>query len=917
MAEPAVADEPDRTFANREEESLFARGEDDALIRYVKPTLAQFEEKVTLIIDGEPITVPKAKPRTDALGNPLRRPDGTLDPRPTTIYDAALELVAKGVFTPEELHQRIPVLCHLKHLDPIAVCRMCSVHISSIKRGEFKAGRKLVPACQHRVEDKMAVMTRQGPRDIADFIKKLASEFKVKDDDLPKEKSVQDYSKQVQDSTRFLGELLVADHLHRDSARGNRYINELQTVAQIVDVPDRPRFTRNPGGLEGRNRELHPRSRPIPLEVIKESPGTKKNSPDAEFRPEPLFPYSSRTIHVDHDRCILCDRCARSCSDVKPFKIIGHTGKGYNTRISFDLDQLMNDSGCVQCGECMTSCPTGALTMNRRVSPTSWADNVKIPTDPDAKLPDGFLTAEQMLNEVSLNYEQDGKIRSFNPFRDISFPFLRWNEGAVRLRTLQPGDVLCNQGEFGSTAYLLVKGDFKGEQVFEVAEPEDKAKGFWSWFGGKNSAAKTKRKAEFTISATRDLITGELACLTNDRRTATLVADTPAEVIEVTRNVLAMLQRSPSARKVLDTIYRRRAILTSLRKSERFKSLSERQRNSLLSVFERESKMVRVEPGEVIIEEGDQVGFGEDGKTFHGDLYIIHMGFVKVSKLIDGQERVISHLGKGDHFGEIALLPDHPMVKKAGREMGINPSQRTATCTALADVEVVSIPGRAFREFFRYEPDAGSKDEFSRIADNIAKECVARLTEQREPPLIERDREGDFLRQGLYQGQKMLVLDLKTCTRCDECTKACADAHGDGHSRLLREGLRFGDFLVAASCRSCHQPYCMDGCPVDAIHRKENALEIRIDNHCIGCGLCEKNCPYASIQMVARAGGGVDELGKPLMTAQVARKAVNCDLCHGLIKPGQDPFCVNACPHEAAFRWSGEELMAEMKLRDR
>ena len=179
--------------AVREEESLFARGDDDALVRYVKPTLLQFEETVSLIIDGEAVTVPKAKPQTDALGNPRRGPDGNFIPRSTTIYDAALELVERKVFTPDELSERIPVLCHLKHLDPVAVCRMCSVHISSIKRGKFTPGRKLVPACQHRVEDKMAVLSRSGPRDISQFLKRLADEFKIKTDDLPKEQSVQDY----------------------------------------------------------------------------------------------------------------------------------------------------------------------------------------------------------------------------------------------------------------------------------------------------------------------------------------------------------------------------------------------------------------------------------------------------------------------------------------------------------------------------------------------------------------------------------------------------------------------------------------------------------------------------------------------------------------------------------------------------
>ena len=903
--------------AVREEESLFARGDDDALVRYVKPTLLQFEETVSLIIDGEAVTVPKAKPQTDALGNPRRGPDGNFIPRSTTIYDAALELVERKVFTPDELSERIPVLCHLKHLDPVAVCRMCSVHISSIKRGKFTPGRKLVPACQHRVEDKMAVLSRSGPRDISQFLKRLADEFKIKTDDLPKEQSVQDYTKMVRESTRFLGELLAADHLQPDTERGDRYRDELGAVVQVVGASGPGRFSRNACGEVGRNRNLHSQSRPIPLDVI-DAPPAKKG---ADFKASPRFPYDSRSIHVDHDRCILCDRCARSCSDVKPFKVIGHTGKGYRSRISFDLDQLMNESGCVQCGECMTACPTGALTLNRRVSPTSWGDGVRIPENPNESLPQGFLTADQMRNDVKLTFEEAGQRREFFPFRDISYSFLRWNEGAVRRRLLRPGDVLCRQGDFGSTAYLLVKGDFRGEQIVEPSEiPEDQASGYFNWLRSGRFATRSSGKSQFPISATRDLITGEIACLTNDRRTATLTATTDAEVLEVTRNVLAVLQRSPSARKVLDAIYRRRAIMTSLRKSERFRSLSDAQRTLLIAEFAKDAEIVRVEPGEVIIAEGDRVGFNDDRKTFHGDFYVIHLGFVKVSKTVDGQERVIGKLGKGDHFGEIALLPDHPVVGKAQRETGINPFQRSATCTALADVEIVRIPGRAFRKFFRYESRPEKRDEFSAIADRIANECVTRLTEHRQPPPVEEDRLGEFLRQGLYQGQKMLVLDLECCTRCDECTRACADAHGDGHSRLLREGLRFGNFLVAASCRSCHQPYCMDGCPVDAIHREATSLEILIEDHCIGCGLCEKNCPYASIQMVPRQGGRWSDLlgdviEQPQAVAQVARKAVNCDLCHDLVKPGKDPFCVSACPHKAAFRWSGEKLMSEVEKR--
>lgn len=71
---------------------------------------------------------------------------------------------------------------------------------------------------------------------------------------------------------------------------------------------------------------------------------------------------SSPVIAVDHQACILCDRCIRACDDIQVNEVIGRTGKGYSTRIGFDLDNPMGESTCVSCGECVAACPTGALT---------------------------------------------------------------------------------------------------------------------------------------------------------------------------------------------------------------------------------------------------------------------------------------------------------------------------------------------------------------------------------------------------------------------------------------------------------------------------------------------------------------------------------------------------------------------------
>src|SRR5919107_967194 len=71
---------------------------------------------------------------------------------------------------------------------------------------------------------------------------------------------------------------------------------------------------------------------------------------------------SNPVIAVDHDACILCDRCTRACDDIQNNDVIGRSGKGYTTRIAFDLNDPMGASSCVTCGECVAACPTGALT---------------------------------------------------------------------------------------------------------------------------------------------------------------------------------------------------------------------------------------------------------------------------------------------------------------------------------------------------------------------------------------------------------------------------------------------------------------------------------------------------------------------------------------------------------------------------
>src|SRR5882724_5289566 len=110
----------------REEESLFARDDNDVLIRREKETRERFKDIITITLDGISLNLPRAVPSRDAQGNVRHGTDGLPIPRTTTIYDAALELVRLGHWTRDELNRRIPILCHQEHMTPVAVCRMCS-----------------------------------------------------------------------------------------------------------------------------------------------------------------------------------------------------------------------------------------------------------------------------------------------------------------------------------------------------------------------------------------------------------------------------------------------------------------------------------------------------------------------------------------------------------------------------------------------------------------------------------------------------------------------------------------------------------------------------------------------------------------------------------------------------------------------
>jgi NADP-reducing hydrogenase subunit HndD len=76
---------------------------------------------------------------------------------------------------------------------------------------------------------------------------------------------------------------------------------------------------------------------------------------------------SSPSIVRDPDKCILCGKCVRACQEVQTVSAIDFTGRGSNARIDTAFGEGMNLSSCINCGQCIMVCPTGALTERSNV----------------------------------------------------------------------------------------------------------------------------------------------------------------------------------------------------------------------------------------------------------------------------------------------------------------------------------------------------------------------------------------------------------------------------------------------------------------------------------------------------------------------------------------------------------------------
>ena len=63
----------------------------------------------------------------------------------------------------------------------------------------------------------------------------------------------------------------------------------------------------------------------------------------------------------DNNKCILCRRCVATCAKIQEIGVIGANNRGFDTYVGSAFEQALESTSCINCGQCIVSCPVGAL----------------------------------------------------------------------------------------------------------------------------------------------------------------------------------------------------------------------------------------------------------------------------------------------------------------------------------------------------------------------------------------------------------------------------------------------------------------------------------------------------------------------------------------------------------------------------
>lgn len=163
-------------------------------------------------------------------------------------------------------------------------------------------------------------------------------------------------------------------------------------------------------------------------------------------------------------------------------------------------------------------------------------------------------------------------------------------------------------------------------------------------------------------------------------------------------------------------------------------------------------------------------------------------------------------------------------------------------------------------------------------------------------------------RKGIAGKKFVMVIDLARCKNLKKCQSACNHMHFVHPVQSwikvysMQDADQSAPYWQPTTCMHCDEPPCVKVCPVDATFKRQDGIVAIDSDRCIGCRFCMAACPYST---------RVFNWEEPEIPAEIAKQPYSsetsvpqklgtvgkCDFCPDMVRKGELPHCVSACPN--------------------
>jgi len=245
--------------------------------------------------------------------------------------------------------------------------------------------------------------------------------------------------------------------------------------------------------------------------------------------------------------------------------------------------------------------------------------------------------ALSILREIPFIKDSEVKDKALKEF--LSDPYKQ-----NRIVGVPAGSAVIEEGEFGDTFYVILKGQLS-VRVF-------------------NDAGQLVEVAQLQAGS----FFGELAMIGKGRRGATIVSVTDCELLEISKGAFDnFFKKQKKVKVALQALYDRRQIEKFVRE------------NVFLNDVHVQDKKLIVEHGKLVTLEPmkDAYKIGDAPASF----YFVRQGFLKVWRMDGDAEAILAFMRDADFFGDLELISGQP---------------RTTSVTAMERVELIEVPRSVF-----------------------------------------------------------------------------------------------------------------------------------------------------------------------------------------------------------------------------